>query len=341
MEPILSKEEISELLSAIKAGSVAIDTVEGEFAATSRRLPTQEVDLLQTYHRVEDGSGMRIPNFDIIMDTFSRNFSTSLTNTLQRTFTVEREEITTATFQQSLIDLNNQGAVGIYSTDPLKYGCLFHFDTLLAFNLLEIMLGSSSTSEAIALDRNLTTIEINILKNTMTGICNDLKKAFQPIITLDPKLSKAENNFRLVNIVDPETEVLVIKFNIKVSGDQSGSLRMIIPYPTVEPLREQFKEIVTVTQTAYNWSEIFADEALEMSSQVIARSGMIDMSIRDILQLQIGDLIYLEYDPDQPLTIVVEDKPKYFGVPGERSGKKAFHVTGRFSNRLGEFHGNT
>ena len=50
----------------------------------------------------------------------------------------------------------------------------------LAFTLLEIMLGSSLSSESLALDRNLTTIEINILKNTMTSICNELQKAMPP-----------------------------------------------------------------------------------------------------------------------------------------------------------------
>ena len=56
------------------------------------------------------------------------------------------------------------------------------------------------------------------------------------------------------------------------------------------------------------------------------------MTIRSILNLRPGDIIELDYNPDQPLTILVEDQPKFLAIPGERNGKKAFHVTGRHRN---------
>lgn len=285
---------------------------------------------------------MRIPNLDIVIDSFARKFSTTLTNTLQRNFTVEREDISSTEFQQSLRDLNNQGAVGIYSISPLKYGCLFHFDTLMAFTLLEIMLGSSRSNELLALDRSLTTIEMAILKTTMTDLCLELQKAMRPVVELQPHLTKVENNFRMVSIVEPETEALVTSFKIRVADEPCGQMRLIIPYLTLEPLREKFKALVTFTQaTNNNWSKLIVQEALEMESSVVARSGLINMTIRDILNLQCGDIVNLHYNPDQPLTILVEDQPLFLAITGERNGKRAFHVTGRYSNRAGGINGNT
>ncbi|HEB49701.1 MAG TPA: hypothetical protein ENI89_03750 [Desulfobulbus sp.] len=339
MEPILSKEEIADLLEAIRSGRVSTDGIDEGGPDRAIPKPVQELDIFQVYVHEEDKGGMRIPNLDIILDTFTRNFATTLTNQLQRTFSVHREEITTTSFQNSLQDLKNQGAIGIYSTDPLKYGCLFHLDALLAFTLLEIMLGSAIISESHALARNLTTIEINILKNMMQGVCKDLQKAFKPVIFMRPSLLKVENNFRLVNIVDAETEVLVTSFSFTIAGKQAGSMRLIIPYLTLEPLREKFKEIVTVAQASYTWGKVLARETLEMETTVIARSGLLEMSIRQILHMQEGDIIELGYDPDQPLTIVVEDKPKFLAVPGERNGKKAFHVTGLYRSRNGRLPG--
>ncbi|MBV5318868.1 MAG: flagellar motor switch protein FliM [Desulfobulbaceae bacterium] len=342
MEPILSKEEIADLLAAIRAGKVSTDFVENGQYRPRHIIHATDIDLFRTYERTRGSGEMRIPNLDIVIDNFARKFSTSLTNSLQRNLTVEREEITSTDFQQSLKNLNGQGAVGIYSIAPLKYGCLFHFDTLLAFTLLEIMLGSSLSSESLALDRNLTTIEISILKNTMTEICNELQNAFRPIIDLQAHLTKVENNFRLVSIVEPETEVLVTRFNLRLAGEICGQMQWVIPYLTLEPLREKFKALVTFTQAASpNWSRVFARETLEMESTVIARSGLINMSIRKILNLQPGDIIDLHYNPDQPLTVMVEDQPLFLAIPGERNGKKAFHVTGRHSNRLGGIHGST
>ncbi|WP_028579359.1 flagellar motor switch protein FliM [Desulfogranum japonicum] len=327
MEPILSKEEIADLLTALKTGKISTDSVDDKHVQAPRFLLAKEIDLFQTYQHGGATGEMRIPNFDIIIDMFARNFGTTLTNTLQKTFLVERQDITSTSFQQSLQNLNNQGAVGIFNTDPLKYGCLFHFDTFMAFTLLEIMLGSTS-NESMNVSRTLTTIEISILRNTMEGIGKDLQKALQPITPVQPSLTKIENNFRLVNIVEADTEVLVATFNLSASGERAGQMCFIIPYLTVEPFREAFREMVTVTQASSNWNKIITREALEMECMVIARSGLIDMTIRKILQLKKGDIIDLGYDPTQPISIVVENQPKFRAIPGERNGKKAFHITG-------------
>jgi len=342
VEPILSKQEITELLAAVKAGKVSTDLV--DYAPQHRRHfpPSTEVDLFQIYDERGKSSGeMRVPNLDIVLDNFARRFSTSLTNTLQRNFTVDREEISTTNFQQSLLDLKSQGAVGIYSLFPLKHGCLFHFDSFMAFNLLELMLGSSQSSESMALDRNLTTIEMAILRTCMYDISEDMQAAMRPVIETQASLSKVENNFRLVNIVEPETEVLVALFHIELSGEDCGKMRLIIPYVTLEPLREKFKALVTITQaTANSWTDSIIQQALDMETPVIASSGQLDMSIRKILNLKPGDIIDLPYNPDQPLTVMVEEKPLFLAIPGERNGKKAFHITGRYRNRSGGIHDN-
>jgi flagellar motor switch protein FliM len=339
MEPILSKEEIADLLTAIKSGIIDVDAIDDKGPGYGIPKIAKDVDLFSLYSRDDSSGEMRIPNLDIILDVFARNFGTTLTNTLQRTFLVDRDEISTTDFQSALAGLNNKGAIGIYSTDPLKYGCLFHFDNLLAFTLLEMMLGASPVNDLLALDRVLTPIELNVLKSTMTGICHDLKKAMSSIVEISPALIKAENNFRLVNIVDAETEVLVTSFHIRAGSEQAGSLRMIIPYLTLEPMREKFKEIVSVTHASYTWGSVFASEAMEMPFQVTARSGTLDLTIREIVNLQVGDIIDLGYDPDRPLDIQVEDKTKFLAQPGERNGKKAFHVIRSLTNSGGEIHG--
>lgn len=339
MEPILNKDEIGDLLAAIKSGALNVDSDEGDIGSRRIAKVAQGINIFEVYSRDAASGEMRIPNLDIILDMFARNLGNSLTNTLQQSFLVERSEITTTTFEKSIIELNNKGAVGIYNTDPLKYGCLFHIDSLMAFTILELMLGSTGTEDLVALERNLTSIEINVIESTMIAIAHDLNKAILPVIKMKTELIRCENNFRLVNIVDADTEVLNCRFQIKTGTGRAGELRFIIPYLTLEPIREKFKEFVSATQASYTWGNFFGKEALEMRSNVVARSGAMSMSIREIMNMKAGDIINLEYNPDRPLEILVEDKPKFFAVPGQLDGKKAFHITGRFSNRLGEKNG--
>ena len=71
-----------------------------------------------------------------------------------------------------------------------------------------------------------------------------------------------------------------------------------------------------------------------MSTTVIAQSGTITMPLRKVMKLEKGDIIDLNYDPNSPLKILVEENLKFFAIPGTISGKKAIHLTGVYD--LGE-----
>ena len=100
-----------------------------------------------------DKEQFRIPNFDIILDTFCRYYATSLTNQLQRTFSVTRVSLETFEFQKFMADKSKPGSIGILDLPPLKQGALIIFDPKLSFSMLEIMLGASSDIESLELDR--------------------------------------------------------------------------------------------------------------------------------------------------------------------------------------------
>ncbi|MDH4317021.1 MAG: FliM/FliN family flagellar motor switch protein [Desulfobulbaceae bacterium] len=327
MEPILSRDEIAELLTAIKDGRVSTDLVGEDQSATGEGI-TEPVDLLTIYTMSRHGES-RLPNLDIILDNFARSVSISMTNLLQRNFTVSRQDMGTTPFQEGIAALNNKGAIAIYSIDPLKNGCLIHIDQALSFTLLEIMLGGSLEKGSPPIERALTTIEINILNNIMGSNSFDLKKSFRPLIELSPNLVKVENNFRMVNIVDTDVEMITARFKVIV-GTRAAEMQLLIPYQSLEPIKDKLRDIVSYSTPTVTWADTISKEIEQMSTTVAARSGYVDLTIKEILQLKIGDFIELGYDPEQPLTIMVEGKPKFQAIAGLHKNKKAIHITGGF-----------
>lgn len=324
MEPILSKQEIADLLSAIKEGRVSIDMAPPEQAAKFTH--AEKVDLFHVTNK--DSCQLRIPNFDIILDSFAQNYSISLTNQLQRTFTVTRTGIESAIFNEFITSQKNTGAIGVLNLDPLKYGSLFVLDQQLSFTMIEIMLGASSDLEPVKLDRKLTTIELNILKSIMIKACDDLSKAMRPLIHLHSSLIKIENNPRLVSITAPDSEVFIACFKIQL-GNLSGELKLLFPVPTLEPLRERLKDLLSIKTSSFGeWSGRIIEEIKEMPVTLIAQSGTVDMSLQKLLSLRKGDILPLDYDPNTPLKILVEDNPKFLARPGIHAGKKAISLIG-------------
>ena len=55
---------------------------------------------------------------------------------------------------------------------------------------------------------------------------------------------------------------------------------------------------------------------------------MISLTINQLLELKEGEIIDLDYDPNAPLKVLVEDRLKFFAIPGVLNGKKAISLTG-------------
>jgi flagellar motor switch protein FliM len=65
-----------------------------------------------------------------------------------------------------------------------------------------------------------------------------------------------------------------------------------------------------------------------MPTTIIAQSGTISLPLRRIVTFKKGDIIPLDYDPNAPLKVLIEDNLKFFARPGIHAGKKAISLTG-------------
>lgn len=323
MDPVLNKKEISDLLKAIRQGKVSLDLDDDE---QEEFLACSPINLFQLAR--PDREQFRIPNFDIILDVFCRSYATSLTNQLQRTFSITRTALDTFEFQKFMADKNQPGGIAILDMPPLKHGALIIIDPKLSFSMIEIMLGAASDLESPLLDRRLTTIELTILRTVLSDACKDLNKAFSQLLELNTSLIKLENNARLVSIVEPEAEVIVGTLLVKV-GEYSGEIHLVFPFATLEPLRDLLRELLNIsTTTRGTWQDVLEDEVREIPSSITAQSGKITLSVDQVLNLKVGDIIDLDYDPSAPLKVLVEEHVKFFAIPGTHNGKKAISLTG-------------
>lgn len=323
MERILSKEEIAELLTAVREGEIDTGSPPEIAAAEVEAAP---IDILQSL-----GTGRwRIPNFELILDAFARNFGISLTNFLQSSVTVKRTSIQVMEFDAFSQNLEGHGAFGIIRMTPLKSGGLLIANNALSFVLVEILLGGAITSRPLLLKRALTPIEINIIEGIIKDACVDIERAFQQVFKLNATLMNIEINPKMINIVTPNTQVMVTEFDIQIESFP-GTLTLVIPCNALEPLREALKEGVSSLsgKQAVSWDSLIAKELNNLEINLTAQSGEVALPIRDILNFKKGDVIFLDYDPNAPIRMLVENRPKFFALSGVHKGKKAIKITGR------------
>ncbi|MCF8085597.1 MAG: flagellar motor switch protein FliM [Desulfohalobiaceae bacterium] len=335
MEKYLTQEEINDLLDAIRSGEIDLDSEGAGDAASDRG-----VEKLDLFRGQGAGGRGRIANFDIILDAFARHCGISQANRLKQTVSVKRVAIETEVFENFVRNLQEHGVIAILRFEPLESGGLLILDSTLAFGLIEIMLGATTEDNLHIPDREMSIIEMNILKDVINDICTDWEKAFEPLEEMQCSLVQVETNPRMVNIVTPDTEVLISRFSVN-AGNLFGQMSMVMPYFALEPYKEQLKNrMLNIASLvgSRTWASELKSELVQVRTQITAQFAELSMSLRQILNLQEEDILSLDRDMDDPVEVLVGDKAKFQGVAGSKKGKKAIRITG-VKNVLGGEYG--
>jgi flagellar motor switch protein FliM len=329
LERILSKDEIAELLSAVKDGSLASELEPDEDYSEQPRTVSR-YSLVQS----KTQSGTRLVNFDLLLDAFARNSSFSLSSRLQQAVSVTRENIGSMDYASLVDECSHNQLYGVITLDPLKKNGLLILDPSIAFAQVEILLGggASTEHEVVTPNRKLSSIEINILKHVIGESCHDLNKAFLNVEPMSSELVCVEANPRLVTIVSSDTEMMVSTFKVKI-GETSGLLRLAIPYASLDPIREKLKSALGSSGPAGQWAGFFADEVEQMDVVTTAQLARIKLTVRDILDLRVGDVLSLDCQPDSAVKLLVEGYPKFSGLVGLCDGEKALRIVKRLKIR--------
>ncbi len=325
MEPLLSKQEIASLLTAIEEGDVSLSEEAAKFQETKKR-DAAPVDLF-TPVSIRSREQTQIANVDIIVDIFCKSYATTLANKLQRTFSIQRHSMEIMQYQKFMTTTGNSGTIGVLSFSLLPTGALAVFDQELSFAILEIMLGAAIDIESPVPERKVTTLEMNILRSSFIELCPDLNKAFSPLGEIKTTLEKLENNARLVSITEPDAEVIVASLQVAIRKE-IGKIYLLFPVAAFTPLREQLQKLLQISSpNSSTWQQIFSQRLRQVPLSVTARSGEFTITIRDLLQIHKGDVLEIDYDPNQPLQILVEGRHKFNAIAGTHNGNKAISLT--------------
>jgi flagellar motor switch protein FliM len=331
VERILTQGEIDELLSAFEDGEIDV-RLKSDARAES---PTVFHDLKNIASidltKGQNYSKWRIANLDIVFNAFARYYGISLSNSLQRNVIIHKGEIVSKFFEDFLSDLHDVGVLGVFSLDPLKGNGLFVFDKSLCFGFVEMLFGVSAESDFIIPDRELTAIEANVIRTLMSEGCYVLNRSFGPLKQLSSGITRVETNWKMLNILSPETEVIQVSYSVHV-GELNKEIMMVVPYFSLEPFREIFRGEgfqVSENKKESTWAKRLEKEVMNMEITISANWGELFLTIRELLGLNEGDIITFDYDESAPIKVLVDQKQKLTAQPGLHNEKKAVRIVKR------------
>lgn len=319
MNQILSQDEINALLRGLSEGN--IDTEE---AASDTPEGVRRFDIA-SQERIIRG---RMPTMELIHDRFTRSFRSSLAKFLGRTCYVNVGSIDIVKFGLFMKKLPLPSSLHIYRMPPLTGYALLVVSTPLVFAVVDTLFGGKGRGKVKIEGREYTPIETRLIAKVVMIALEVLKEAWAPIHSVDFVYVRSEFNPLAIAIVPPTDVVIIVTIEVELE-QESATLTLCTPYSTIEPIRQKLTTGMQNTRL-----ELSDDAILRMEGNLTATKVNLTVELargeiktRNILSMQVGDIIPLKTPPDEPAIVRVEGLPKYRGFVGNFQGSKAIRLT--------------
>ncbi|SHI05384.1 flagellar motor switch protein FliM [Sporanaerobacter acetigenes] len=318
MSEVLSQNEIDALLQALNSGEVDVQEIKEEESAKK----IKKYDFRNPQKVAKD----QLRTLEIIHENFARLLQTFLSGYLRAPVKASILTVDQYAYSEFSNAISNPAFLSIIDFEPLNGQILIDISTNLVFTIIDRLLGGDG--EEINEIRGFTEIEISLLRKMMIKMMDLIREAWENVIDLNPTLEKIEVNSQFAQIVPPNETIALTTINLSI-GDIEGMLNVCIPYIVLEPILDKLstKFWFSNAKKEISKEEIKAirNRILETSVPIKAELGSATISVNDIINLQIGDVIKLDGEKDM-LKLRIGSNVKFLGTPGAKNNKMAVKV---------------
>lgn len=280
------------------------------------------------FRRQTKFSKEQLATINLIHETYARLVGTDLSTRLRAYAQATIISVEQRTFEELIQSIYNPTFISIFRSDTLDGKGLIDINLNIVFSILDRLLGGSGAP--LGTLRQLTEVEKHIMTKVMIGILDRLREAWINIIDLAPILELVESNPQFAQIVPPSETVLSVTLEIKIH-DVTGIMTLCIPYNVVEPIVHKFNAAswfaAVRKEPAQTNVDAINSKVREVDLPFIAELGSVTVSLKDILGLQVGDLISTDQLVKEDLNIKVGNLTKFRGRPGIIGKKMAVSIT--------------
>lgn len=253
----------------------------------------------------------------LLHENFGRALTTSLSAFLRTTVQVTPTLAEQSPYGQFVRGLHDPTVLGILTIDPLPGNALMEIDPKVIFPIIDRLLGGPGHGTVSG--RGLTDIEASVVRRVFNTILEAMVEAWRNVADVRPRLEALETSPLFAQLVAPTEMVAYLVFSLKLAS-QSGEMKICLPYMLLEPVLPML--------SARNWmikdprrqtapeTERLAKELAEVSLPVSVELGRATITIGEMLDLEVGDIIELDAAAGSPADILVKGRRKFRGKVG-------------------------
>ncbi len=319
MSDVLSQSEIDALLNAISSGELS-ERDEGQSSAVKVR--EYDFRTANRFHKEQ------IRTLRIIYDTFARLFATYLSGTLRVMCGAEIISVEELKYQEFVNALPEPVLLAVLRQPPLAGPVLLELSPDISYAMISRLLGGTPATSGMS--RNFTEIELVLLERVLRQFLPLFAESWEKIISVNTTLDRIETSPQFAQIVASNEVVAIVTINVQIA-DIEGLINICLPHLSIEPINKQLSTKLMYQSGMENRSREPAGDQIRVRLnrtplELTAVFNDTQATVRDILNLQEGDVIRLDQRVEDPLTIKVGHLPKFKAALGVRDEKYAVRI---------------
>jgi flagellar motor switch protein FliM len=328
---ILSQEEVDALLNAVSASSATPELQASPHEPASPLVATYSGETEKTlslydFRRPDRVSKDQMRTLQNLHEGYARQFSTTLTNFLRTFVEIELVSVDQLTFSEFVMSISNPSCIYVFKMEPLEGNAIIEINPSLVFFIIDRLFGGQGRPSEQ--NRELTLIEQNVIHRIVERSLVDLKEVWEHVGVFSPKIEAYETNPQFVQIAPPGETVILISLEVRIQN-ASGLMSICFPYMLLENVINNLSGESWMSSQSAATVETRTTLEHELESVDLSVSTLIgktSLSIRDLLQLQRGDVLCLDKPHDSDLMVQIQGKTKMSARSGLIGRKKAIKI---------------
>ena len=315
MDDILSQQEIDDLISQV-ADQVQEEEIPTEVAVYDFKRP----------HRF---SKDRVRALQRIHEQFAREFSGMISAKLRARVDLNVTSIEQLTFGEFIRSVPNPSVIILCDMQPLEGSLIMQLSPDISFLLYDRLCGGPGMS--LGRTRELTDIELAVLTTQLfEPMAESFENAWSDIMDLSVTLQSIESNPQFLQVMQERETVVLISLALTI-GNARDFINICISYSALEPVLKKLTSLRLFDSLRRRAGPADAEnlqaKVRETPIIVDVELGSTVVTVADLLNLQVGDVISLDRKRHENLDVQVGDLGKFLASPGKLGDKLGIVIT--------------
>lgn len=318
MAEILSQQEIDALLNNIKSGS------EQKIESSS-----EKEAILFDFRLPNRISKNQLRVLRSIFENFAESFSSFLVTKLQTVVNINVTSVDQIYYSEYVLSVSNPACLFTFDVKDTDVKGILELNNDLALSLVDKLLGGNGLGSKQT--KIITPIEQKVLKVVVERVMQDLKKAWQTIDNMEFVIERFEPDIDFAQITSQSESVLLISFEILI-GEQSYLMNICYATFAFDNIlarlsSQKLSSVRAIKHYGQTARDVVTHHLSKTSVPIKVELGTSMLSVRELLEMQNGDIIRLETKISDDQKVRTGAQLLFLGRVGVSNNKKAIKVT--------------